>query len=124
MNGKRLVAVGLIGSAGCVGLRALLQTDLPTYRNLIGLAVAFAGLGILAEIRPDLAGPLALLVLVTVTLETGDTLFPDLERLMAGKAPKRKVAPKVPNASSPTGAGGGFSGGGGGGGGGGAGGTD
>lgn len=51
--------------------------ELPTPRLLFGTAIAFTGLSILADFRPELGGPLAFAVAVTAATYYG---FPLLER--------------------------------------------
>lgn len=86
-NGKHLVAVSLLGTGVLVVGGKVLSGHLPPYKQLLGIFVAYVGLSLTAEVAPELAGAMAMLVLVVVALETAGDLGPTIGRLLGQTKP-------------------------------------
>lgn len=63
---RQLVVTGIAATTVLVvGRAAVERGSLPSTRAIGGLGLAFLGLSVLADVAPELAGPLALLVAVS-----------------------------------------------------------
>jgi len=104
MTGKGTVAVSLVGCSVLVGGGKLLHAELPSYRQIEGLFFLFIILAIGSELAPEVAGSLALLILVTVFLETGAGFFTGLNNLIASTttASAKVQSTPVGSSNSPT----------------------
>lgn len=68
---KGLVVLSGVGMLAIVGLRAGKLSD--PFRNAWAAGAIFVGLSLLADISPEVAGPLALLVLLAAYAKIGKT---------------------------------------------------
>jgi hypothetical protein len=85
MNPKTTIVVSLVSCGLLIAGNDLLHNHtMPSYREVLGVGVAFAVISLGAEVAPDFAAMFALLILVTVFLETGGTLAPELTAFFSG----------------------------------------
>jgi hypothetical protein len=85
VNPKTTVVVSLVGCGLMIAGNDLLHKHtMPSYKEIMGISVAFVILSLGSEVAPDFAAMFAMLILVTVFLETGGTLAPELTSFFNG----------------------------------------
>lgn len=66
---RQLVVTGVAATTILVVARSAVESgSLPSTRQIAGLGLAFLGLSVLADVAPELAGPLAVLIAVSATV--------------------------------------------------------
>lgn len=84
MNAGKAVTISMLVSGSVVTLDAVSKGSFPTPQVFISLLAIWFVLGILADTVPQLAGPLAVVVLLVVLLERGDRVIGALIRKTKG----------------------------------------
>ncbi len=77
---RGLVMASLVGSIAVVAIGSIAQGKAPSGRRFLALLFVFAGIAFASEVMPQIAGPLALLVFLTILLALGK---PALEGIQA-----------------------------------------
>jgi len=95
-NPKHVVVMSFVTSGILIGANDLLQKKFPSYKQVGGVFAVYLMLAVAVEFAPDVSAGFALLVLVTVFLETFGSLSKELKTLLSAS-------------SSAAGRGGGFS---------------
>lgn len=85
-NPKHTVIISLVACTVLIGGNALLSMQFPSYKQMGGVFGAFLLLSIGVELTPELAAMFALIVLVTVFLNTFGSLSKEFQNLLAGKS--------------------------------------
>lgn len=88
---KHMVVISLVACTVLIGGNAFLSMKFPPYKQIGGVYGAFLLLSIGVELAPDIAAMFALIVLVTVFLNTFGSLSKEFQNLLAGKHPATKL---------------------------------
>ena len=88
---KGMVVMSLVACTVLIGGNSLLSMKFPSYKQIGGVYGAFLLLSIGVEFAPDIAAMFALIVLVTVFLNTFGSLSKEFQNLLAGKHPATKI---------------------------------
>lgn len=91
MTPKKTVMVAFLGCAILIFGGHVMRGKLPTYRQLGGLFLAFAALGIGVELMPEPAAALSMVILVTVALETSGDIGPQVSKFLSGKGSTKQT---------------------------------
>jgi hypothetical protein len=73
-DAKQLILASLLVSGLVASGKEIMRNKMPSGRIFIGILVAGFMLSVLAEFAPELAGPLAVLLLITATFASGNLL--------------------------------------------------
>lgn len=72
---KQLVLTSiLVTGMVAVGRKAIEKREIPSMRILVGVLISGFLLSVLAQFAPELAGPLALLLMITAIFSSGNLL--------------------------------------------------
>lgn len=111
-NPKHIVIISLVASTVLIGGNSLLSKRFPSYKQVGGVFGVFLLLAIGVELAPEMSAMFALLVLVTVFLNTFSSLSKEFQNLLAGRSSKSSVEGKGGGFTAPATAGQGSGGGG------------
>lgn len=93
MNGRpqQLVAVSALVVAGVLTLAEVQRGGVfPSSDQLLGVAIVYTALGLMSDLNVPIAGPLALLIMVTVLLTRGDDALGFARDKVRKRAPRRR----------------------------------
>jgi hypothetical protein len=91
---NKLVTWSLAATGIVILVSRAQRGEWPDPRTFIALAVVYVILGFAAEVAPQLAGPMAVLVFVAVLLTQGSAAFDGISAVV-GAGPTRKKVTKV-----------------------------
>lgn len=94
-NPKHTVIMSLVTCTILIGGNAFLSRKFPSYKQVGGVFGVFLLLSIGVEFTPELAAMFALVVLVTVFLNTFGSLSIEFQNLLAGKSTKDIKTPII-----------------------------
>lgn len=95
-----LVVPAMLGTATLVTVNALADGHLPEARAVLGVTVASVMLSALAGPLPQVAGPLAMLVLTSTTVAIGGPAFSKIASGLNG-SPSASTTPTIQSRGGP-----------------------
>lgn len=90
---NKLVTWSLAATAIVILVSRAQRGEWPDPRTFIALGVLYVILGFAAELAPQLAGPMAILVFVAVLLSQGAAAFDGVSAVV-GAGPTKRISPK------------------------------
>lgn len=87
-NAQIVTALGVSGAL--VLVKAGAKGDVPPVRTWIGMSFAGIGLAVMAQSWPDIAGGLAMLILITSVFVYGKPAYDAISKATSGKATASK----------------------------------